>query len=593
MQKFRHILRYAKGQGGSIVWIAVLSLASVGLAVLAPWPLKLLIDGAVDPAELPEALRAVGLSPMSWAVVAGVAVIVVGLIDVTVTSALSWVWTRTGQSMVYRLSVALFDRLQRLSLSFHRRANVGDLLNRLSGDTYCVYEVTESLLITPCKQLLTIVAVVGVAWWLDPLLTTIIFSMAPVLAVFAWFFGPRIRRLAKGVREARSAIFAFVQQVVPAVAVIQVFNAGPAQLARYRTLGDGLVRETARGKVLDGAFLSLNGLTTSVGLAAVLVVGGRGVIAGSLSIGSLLVFMRYARTLQGSFHGLLDAYSRLRKSEASVDRVVEVLESADSIESPDDPQPMPALGDGPRGRVDFESVTFGYTEGEPVLRGVDLRVGAGESLAIVGPTGAGKTTLASLIPRFHDPWSGTVRVEGIDVKRLAVNELRSRIAVVPQQPLLMPVSIADNIRYGHPEASDATVMDAARRANADAFIRAQAEGYATVLTDRGANLSGGQRQRIAIARAILVEASVIILDEPTSALDVDAERHVMDALHDLTGHVTWVVIAHRLSTARRAQRIAVLDAGRVSEAGSHEELLACGGLYARYHDLQSSEGGIP
>jgi len=308
------------------------------------------------------------------------------------------------------------------------------------------------------------------------------------------------------------------------------------------------------------------------------------VLDGRLTLGGLLVFLAYLATLQTQMKALTGLYGTLQELGASVDRVSEVLEA--DLELKDGPLPLPAA----RGEVRLEGVTFGYEPGRPVLHNVSLAVPAGKTVALVGHTGAGKTTLAGLVARSFDPWEGRVLVDGRDVRSLRLRDLRSQIAVVPQEPFLFPVSVADNIAYGRPGASRAEVEAAARAANADAFVRRLPGGYDAVVGERGATLSGGERQRLSIARALLKDAPVLVLDEPTSALDAETEGLLLGALRALMRGRTTFLIAHRLSTVRHADLIVALDGGRVAEAGTHDELLAHGGLYAR---LVAIQFGLP
>jgi ATP-binding cassette subfamily B protein/subfamily B ATP-binding cassette protein MsbA len=305
-------------------------------------------------------------------------------------------------------------------------------------------------------------------------------------------------------------------------------------------------------------------------------------LTGALSLGSLLVFLAYLRTMQGAAQGLLGTYTRLKSAEAGADRVLEVLETQERVREAAGARPLPAV----RGHVRLEAVTFGYEPGRPVLHAISLEAHPGETVALVGPTGAGKSTLVSLLPRFFDPWEGQVRLDGIDLRQLPLAHLRAQIALVLQEPFLLPLSVAENIAYGRPGASPAQIAAAAAAANAASFIERLPQGYDTVIGERGATLSGGERQRLAIARALLKDAPVLILDEPTSALDAGTEALLLEALARLMAGRTTFIIAHRLSNIRDADRIVVLDQGAVVEAGTHQELLAADGLYQRLHSLQ-------
>jgi ATP-binding cassette subfamily B protein/subfamily B ATP-binding cassette protein MsbA len=323
---------------------------------------------------------------------------------------------------------------------------------------------------------------------------------------------------------------------------------------------------------------------TALGTAALFWYGGHEALAGHVSVGTILVFVSYLASLYGPLETLMATGSTLHASSGSARRVLEVLDAEPEVADAPGARALPPV----RGQVRLEGVTFGYEPGRPVLQDVDVVAEAGETVAIVGPTGAGKSTLVSLVPRFYDPWSGTVRIDGTDLRTATLHSVRSQVAIVLQEAFLFPMSVADNIAYGRPGADRADIEAAATAANAHAFICALPQGYDTVLGERGATLSGGERQRISIARALLRDAPVLILDEPTSALDAHTEHLILEALDRLMAGRTTLLIAHRLSTIRGADRIVVLSEGRVVETGTHAELIDAGGLYAHFQSLSGA-----
>ena len=371
--------------------------------------------------------------------------------------------------------------------------------------------------------------------------------------------------------------------------MIQAFGTEDRNTRQFQSLAADAVTVSQRGTLLGSTFGLVNGLTTTVATAIVLYAGAHRVLTGALSVGSLLVFLAYMRSLQGALNSLLTTYGSLKSVEASIDRVMEIFDADDGVRDVPGAKPLPELLRGERGHVRLENITFGYEPGRPVLKAVTLEARPGETVALVGPSGAGKSTLVSLILRFFDPWEGRVMVDGMNVRDVRLASLRANVALVLQEPFLLPLTAAENIAYGRPEASRDEIVAAAVAANADEFIRRLPEGYDTVIGERGATLSGGEKQRLAIARALLKDASILILDEPTSALDAETETSLLEALERLMAGRTTFIIAHRLSTIRNADRIVVLEDGQVVEAGSHQQLIAAQGHYQRFHSLQFAQ----
>jgi ATP-binding cassette, subfamily B, bacterial len=382
---------------------------------------------------------------------------------------------------------------------------------------------------------------------------------------------------------------AFVHQTLTAIPIVQAFATEDRNRKHFQHLATDAVALAQRRALVNSSYGMVNGFVTTAGAAFVLYVGGLRVLEGTLPLGTLLVYVAYIQTLQSAAEGLLKIYSNLKPVEASMDRILEVLDVDDAVHDAPGAKPLAAQATNKGRHLRLAEVTFGYEPGRPALQGVTLEARPGETVALVGCSGAGKSTVASLILRSFDPWEGRVLLDGMDLRDIQLSSLRSQVAIMLQEALLLPLSVADNIAYGRPTASREEIVAAAVAANADEFIRRLPEGYATLIGERGANLSGGQRQRIAIARALLKDAPVLILDEPTSALDVHSEAAVMDALERLMEGRTSLIIAHRLSTIRRADRIVMLDRGRVVEEGVHAELLAARGVYHRFYALQSEE----
>ena len=596
MHRYRRLLRYPLRHWRTLIAILGLTAGTSATAILQPWPMKILVDYALGQATIPPLVRSFGfnlsLTPELLIVVAALGSLGLYALNATLDTSLTWTWSAAGQGMVYELAQSLFYRLQRLSLLFHSQRTVGDSLSRLSGDAYCVYTLISAVLISPVQHLLTLFTISIVAWNLNPTLTLLTLAslfVAPMMGGSALVFGSRLKRRTKLSLEAQSRLTSFVHQTITAIPMIQAYVRESYNTRQFEHLAAEAVVLSQRETLLNNAYSLAIGSVTTVGTAIVLYVGGQQVLSGAISVGSLLVFLAYLQSIQGAFRGLFGIYGSLKSVDANIDRVLEVMEAKDGVQDAPGARPLPIRPAGARGHVCLEQVTFGYEPDYPVLQGITLEARPGETIALVGATGAGKSTLVSLIPRFFDPWQGRVLFDGVDVRGVELKSLREQIALVLQEPFLLPLSVAQNIAYGCPGASFEEIVAAATAAKADDFIRQLPQGYNTVIGERGAILSGGQRQRLAIARALLKDAPVLILDEPTSALDAQTETLLLEALDRLMEGRTVFIIAHRLSTIRKADRIVVLEQGRVVEMGTHQELLAACGLYKRLHSLQFTD----
>ena len=592
MHRYGRLLRYPLLQWRTLIAILGLTAGTTVTAALQPWPMKILVDYAFGEAAIPPLVRSLlgnfnlSLTPGLLVVAAAVGSLGLYALNATLDTSLTWAWSAVGQGMVYELAQSLFYRLQRLSLLFHSQRTVGDSLSRLTGDAYCGYTLISTILISPVQHLLTLFTISIVAWNLNPTLTLLSLFVAPIMGGAALVFGSQLKRRTKLNREAQSRLTSFVHQTVTAIPMIQAFARESYNTRQFEHLAADAVVISQRETLLKNAYSLANGSTATVGTAIVLYVGGQQVLSGVMSVGSLLVFLAYLQSIQGAFKGLFGIYGSLKSVEANIDRVLEVMDAKDGVQDAPFARPLPARPARTRGHVCLEQVTFGYEPDYPILQDITLEARPGEMIALVGATGAGKSTLVSLIPRFFDPWQGRVLFDGVDIRDVQLKSLREQIALVLQEPFLLPLSVKQNIAYGCPGASLEQIIAAAKAAKADGFIQRLPQGYDTVIAERGATLSGGQKQRLAIARALLLDAPVLILDEPTSALDVQTETLLLSALDRLMEGRTVFIIAHRLSTILRADRIVVLEKGKVVEMGTHQELLAACGFYKRLHSLQ-------
>lgn len=590
--KYRRMIRYPLRQWPALMVVFGLTVLTSAITVLQPWPLKILVDYALNGMAIPVFFHSffeqlsMGITPAVLVISAAIASFGLFAINSLLDVALNWTWATAGQRMTFNVAADLFHRLQRLSLLYHNRHRIGDALSRLAEDTYCVYSLTAGLLISPWQRAITLATIGTVAWNMDPVLTTISLAVAPIMAGSSLFFAPRLKKRARLNREVRSRLTSFVHQTITAIPLVQAFSMESSNQQQFQNLSTDAVSASQRTVLIKSSYSLVNGFITTMGTAIVLFVGGQRVLSGAISIGSLLVFLAYLRSMQGSVKGLLEIYGNLKTTEASIDRVLEVMGSEDFVQEMAGSIPLQEISEKKGRTVRFESVTFGYEVGRPVLKDVTVEGNPGETVALVGPTGAGKSTLVSLILRFFDPWKGMVTFDGVDLRTIKLSSLRAQVSIVLQDPFLLPLTAAENIAYGRPGASQAEIEAAAIAAGAEKFIRHLPHGYDTIIGEHGATLSGGQKQRLAIARALLKNAPVLILDEPTSALDAQTEASLLEALERLMAGRTTFIIAHRLSTIRKANRIVVLEEGKVVETGSHQELLGSNGVYNRLYSLQ-------
>jgi ATP-binding cassette subfamily B protein len=586
------LLRYLWPHWRALAVVIVTTGATVGFEVLRPWPTKILVDQVLGQEPVPEFLnRALSWLPgpagtrglLFWVCTSTVLIFFAGTLMTMATMSAS---VRLGQRMVFDLGADLFAHLQRLSLLFHSRRPVGDTIARVTGDAYGLQTLVNGALLPLFQSGITLIAMFMVMWRLEPALTVLALGVAPFLMVAIKVFGESMQTRSRARRDLEGQMMSLVQQTLNALPVVQAFTREEIEHSRFRRYADDTVTAYQRSVSADMWFKVMVGLVTSVGTAAIMWLGATRALEGRLSVGSVLVFIAYLGSLYGPLNSITYTASVLRHTAANAERVLEILDTpADLQDSPH------AYGGFLRGHVQFESVTFGYEPGRPVLRSISLEASPGEVIAIVGPTGAGKTTLVNLLIRFFDPWDGLVRIDGHDVRTLRLRSLRQQVAVVLQEPFIFPLSIADNIAYGRPDATRAEIETAAAMANAEEFVRRLPGGFDSVVGERGATLSGGEKQRLSIARALLKDAPVLILDEPTSALDARTEGLLLNALELLMKGRTTFVIAHRLSTIRNADRILVLDRGEIVEQGRHAELMARGGLYASFYRQQVDSSG--
>ncbi len=593
----RRLLALARPYRGRLLLALLLAIASSAVWLAVPLGLRALLDSVFEEGNG-----------------ARLDAIAAGLLGLFLVSALlgfggGYLIEWTGERVVADLRRRLYGHLVRLDLAFFARERTGDVTSRLTSDVGAVRSAVTSSLVELVTQSLSLAGSVALMVTLNARLSVAVFAVVPFVALLARWVGVRVRALSRGVQDALAGATAHAEEAITGIRSVQAFGREGHEEARYGAASEHVFEVARRSALLTNAFWTVVGTLFLASLVGIFWFGGREVLAGRLTAGDLVAFIFYAFNIARSVGGLARLYTSFASAAGASSRLFELLDTRSAIVELPGAHALPAPA---RGAVAFEDVTFGYAAApgmdgkvdrnesdadaaaapRAVLRGVTLRAEPGETVAIVGPSGAGKTTLLALLPRFYDVTGGRVTLDGHDVRDLTLGSLRGALASVPQDVHLFATTVRENIRYGRDGATDAEVEDAARRAHADGFIRALPGGYEAEVGERGVRLSGGERQRISIARALLRDAPVLLLDEATSALDAASERAVQQALDVLVEGRTTFVVAHRLATVVRADRIVVLDHGRVVESGTHAELVAKGGLYAELAAMQfTGDGG--
>ena len=570
---YLRLLRYLRPYIPQTIMAVACMLLATSASLYVPWIVRDVIDGVLVNKDI------LLLNVIT------VGIVVVFALRGFFVYGQNYLMAYVSQKIVIDLRESLFRHFQRLSVSYFDRSRTGKVLSYMTNDVGALQGALAQNVIELSTESLTLIGSLVAMFYLHWQLALLTLITVPLVAQAMKLFGAKLRKASGTMQQRAAEITSVLQEMIVSVRLIRLFVREDYETDRFMRENDNNFAAQMKAAQLSATLSPVIEFLAAIAVTVIIWYGGREVINGNLTSGSLIAFLVYAVNISNPVKRLGNVYGSIQRAVAAADRVFEVLDTLPEIEDAPDAIELPVV----KGDVSFNQVSFEYRTGEAALKNLTIEVPAGQILAIVGPSGAGKSTIANLLPRFYDPQAGAICIDGVDIRKITVRSLREQIAMVPQETILFNASIYENILYGRLDADKASVIEAAKAANAHDFIMQLPDGYETQIGERGSQLSGGQRQRIAIARAILKNPRILILDEATSALDAESERVVQDALDKLMVGRTTFVIAHRLSTIQRADKILVMEKGRLIECGCHTELLDAGGLYCKLYSLQTEE----